>query len=825
MLTCRNTLCRWRQRERHVRECRDSANPCQTIGYAISQATDSDTIFITGDTYSENLIITGISITLRGGYTISEANWLPGTEETIIDGGNADRVFLIHDSNSVLENLTITGGYGSGGGGGVWVTNGDVTIRTSTITENASDFGGAGISVNDDWGPAHLALESSIVSSNTGGQYGGMNVFGENATVYIRDVTFVGNMAEAGGGICVEVNSSVVVEDTHIYSNTVNDVGGGIFMHTNSQAQITNTIIEGNNASSGGGVAVLEGASAIISDTNIISNKVEEEGGGIGMWGRPGTVEIANSIISDNYADSYGAVMAEGGTFIGTNLLVVDNRANDQPGIKLHSGTSGKLMNVTVSGNIDDDGEYSGVEIYDPDGSFSIVNSIIWGNGSEGADLDGNNLDVSYSIIEGGWEGEGNVDTDPNFVDPANGDYRLQVDSPSIDAGTNTGAPDHDLDQTPRPQDGDGDGTAITDMGAYEFEQPVEEPAGAFRESAPLVPELTTYIPTPLDVSTEPEVIGANVGFAAASMMLLAFAITLLNKILKEQEINLQQVVSPLKSIGASLTRVESRLGRILGRRSLLDVLKFAGIFIFYGVVFSLLDPSWNPLSVTGFYLFITMTLAFGVVGIADDLVKYNSARHWGVDTNLKLRPANLLLAITSTTFSRLLALVPGIMFGTPAAFEVDESALDEHKKRRLLWITLGTMFVIGFSLWLFTTGTALLQKAQLSDTMAVFVGGLEALLLVVFAVALQNLFVQMLAFPGSVGRDLMHWNRWVWGVILFGITFAFYHTLINPKGNLIEALETANVRNFYLIIGIFVVGVVIAWLILWAQRVWRKGK
>ena len=178
------------------------------------------------------------------------------------------------------------------------------------------------------------------------------------------------------------------------------------------------------------------------------------------------------------------------------------------------------------------------------------------------------------------------------------------------------------------------------------------------------------------------------------------------------------------------------------------------------------------------------MTLAFGVVGIADDLVQYSAARRWGVDTNLKLRPANLLLAIASTIFSRLLVLVPGIMFGTPAAFEVDETALDEHKKRRLLWITLGTLFVIGVSLWLFTIGTTLLQKAQLSDTVAIFVGGLEALLLVVFAVALQNLFVQMLAFPGSVGRDLMRWNRWVWGVVLFGISFAFYHTLINPKGN-----------------------------------------
>ena len=55
------------------------------------------------------------------------------------------------------------------------------------------------------------------------------------------------------------------------------------------------------------------------------------------------------------------------------------------------------------------------------------------------------------------------------FLDPTNDDYRLQKNSPAVDAGTQVGAPDHDLDGFARPQDGDLDGTSITDMGAYEF--------------------------------------------------------------------------------------------------------------------------------------------------------------------------------------------------------------------------------------------------------------------------------------------------------------------------------------------------------------------
>jgi hypothetical protein len=69
--------------------------------------------------------------------------------------------------------------------------------------------------------------------------------------------------------------------------------------------------------------------------------------------------------------------------------------------------------------------------------------------------------------MQGGYTGTGNIDMDPLFAGANN--YRLQAGSPAIDSGTDSGAPDHDLNQIPRPQDGDGDGTATTDMGAYEF--------------------------------------------------------------------------------------------------------------------------------------------------------------------------------------------------------------------------------------------------------------------------------------------------------------------------------------------------------------------
>ena len=42
---------------------------------------------------------------------------------------------------------------------------------------------------------------------------------------------------------------------------------------------------------------------------------------------------------------------------------------------------------------------------------------------------------VTYSNIVGGYPGEGNTEADPLFVDPENGDFRIQRSSPCIDTG------------------------------------------------------------------------------------------------------------------------------------------------------------------------------------------------------------------------------------------------------------------------------------------------------------------------------------------------------------------------------------------------------
>ena len=76
-------------------------------------------------------------------------------------------------------------------------------------------------------------------------------------------------------------------------------------------------------------------------------------------------------------------------------------------------------------------------------------------------------LEFMLKKIDGGWEGEGNIDADTLFTDPDGGDYSLQDGSPCFDSGTADIVGDGVDDIT------DYAGSA-PDMGAYEYMDSLE---------------------------------------------------------------------------------------------------------------------------------------------------------------------------------------------------------------------------------------------------------------------------------------------------------------------------------------------------------------
>jgi len=211
--------------------------------------------------------------------------------------------------------------------------------------------------------------------------------------------------------------------------------------------------------------------------------------------------------------------------------------------------------------------------------------------------------------------------------------------------------------------------------------------------------------------------------------------------------------------------------------------------------------------------LFISMTIAYGLVGLADDIIQWRTLKKWKVPAEFSVHTTNLLISVISVSTSRLLTIVPGMMFGTPEALRVDESTHGIVKRNRLLKISAVTFLVIGSGLWLITIATSLIQSLLLPGFLTNFVGGFEGFLLLVFAVALENTFVQMLGLPGGFGRALKQKNRWLWFAGLVAVAFIFYHTLINPRSELVEALQETNVVLFLSVSVVFIVIAFGLWL------------
>ena len=331
-----------------------------------------------------------------------------------------------------------------------------------------------------------------------------------------------------------------------------------------------------------------------------------------------------------------------------------------------------------------------------------------------------------------------------------------------------------------------------------------------YREAAPGSPTLTTTIPTPLDITLTPAVVGANLLWAALASILFTIASEVFNRTLADYEAFFQRLFNPLKPVGnwGKKTGLAGRLGRPVWY----ERLKLVLIVIIYGLIFSFLDNTWEPFSLNGIWLFVTMAIAFGVVGLADDIAEWNTARRWKLPTRISIRPGNLVLALVSMLFSRTLVLTPGVMFGMPEAFEIDPDSLNSQRRNRLLTLAAGVMLAILLGSWLPTILSTLALKAaaglpaQVQPFVLGPVAALQSLLLLIFAVTVQNLFLHMLALPETIGEMIKGRSRIAWFFALLLASYIYLQTLLNPNGDLEHSLLTSNIRAFIGTIGLFLV-------------------
>jgi len=318
-----------------------------------------------------------------------------------------------------------------------------LTIEGFTIT------GGSGTTITDnenepsvkEGGGIYIAFQTSFLTIR-------------NCIIRDNKLEFLTEQPKGGGIFCFI--STPTIENCIITENNKNDevvgLGGGIYL-SYSSPRIVDTEISNNIARHAGGIKMKYSSSPLLRNCLIKDNIAREEidnppeegmfGGGISI-DDTSFPSFIDCLISGNSAmEKGGGIYSEvSPSFI--NCTIVGNSAGFLGGVFIDfkpASASFLMENCILTGNTAAKGGAIWGNIVKQGATFPMITNCIIRNNGENANSLGKAI-VTYCNIEGGYEGEGNIDEDPLFVAGPWGDYYLSqraagqdADSPCLNAG------------------------------------------------------------------------------------------------------------------------------------------------------------------------------------------------------------------------------------------------------------------------------------------------------------------------------------------------------------------------------------------------------
>jgi hypothetical protein len=327
--------------------------------------------------------------------------------------------------------------------------------------------------------PAERPPFGTADSVLSGDQFGddGLALFGDNSFHVVRapgttpsavldgfvirdgvaDVS--GSNQDRGGGMLLAGGMSPTVRHCRFVANRSSFGGVAGYINNGSAPSFTDCSFEDGSGGAFGGAFDIATGGAVRFERCLFAGNTAARGGALEIFSTTGVV-VDNCVFRGNVATGSsggGALwLGSGGNTRVRNCTIVDNSATSQ--------AAGGLRNQGTSA--------------------TVVNCVFWDNSGPGGVQGADNqvsagTDVTYSIVEGGYVGAGNLSADPALVDVAGGDVSPTLVSPGIDAGNNAeveAGATLDFALQPRLTDAasvpdTGSGTApLVDLGALEFQ-------------------------------------------------------------------------------------------------------------------------------------------------------------------------------------------------------------------------------------------------------------------------------------------------------------------------------------------------------------------
>jgi hypothetical protein len=236
-------------------------------------------------------------------------------------------------SNVSHNLLTITGAQGESGGGGVFVTGGDLIVadssisnNTANITEGSGTFGhNGGGAVALDSQADDLIIENSTFDSNAvhfigselAADDGGGAVGDAAISILASGTTFSNNIADlgsntsaAGGGALLDGSGGSAYTDDTFYGNSVHitpavlDQGGGAIYEGAGVASFASDTFSANSPGAGTGASIYDEDSRLVFTDTILSSGSASVGNCVQDMSNPGTVDDQGYNLYDDTANS-----------------------------------------------------------------------------------------------------------------------------------------------------------------------------------------------------------------------------------------------------------------------------------------------------------------------------------------------------------------------------------------------------------------------------------------------------------------------------------------------------------------------------------------
>jgi len=372
------------------------------------------------------------------------------------------------------------------GGGAIYAWQGSYTLDSCTFEDNTGTNGADAFNGGVD---KEIVIKNSTFSNGDAGWGGAMTCYGANSRFTLRNNDFSGGGAMTSGGALINgFEAEVNIENCRFNRNSANfggamycqddltvvNIKGCSFLDNSStmnggcinyaggvQSTIDNCLFDNNSSDFGGAISAEEfqsaaGGNLMILNSQFYANVASTQGAALNILDINAT--LSNVVIASNFNTGQGA---GGGLSINAsdsnsvevtiiNSTIANNFAQIGAGIAQFTDANSSFLNLNLQNCIiSNEGENYAIEAGTPTIS------------SQGGNLSGDmSMDIYLTHPK-----DLNAAPDPMFVDEDDFDFHLKEDSPAIDIGVATGAPDFDIEGKPR--------VGETDAGAYEFQMTV----------------------------------------------------------------------------------------------------------------------------------------------------------------------------------------------------------------------------------------------------------------------------------------------------------------------------------------------------------------